>query len=187
MHTYLDQALLEGVEKAVLFPYPHAGEENQPPALEESFPDLVLQGDKPWSKAPSVIWTEPMDEDLLGSLFEELPLYSERSFILSHLSRFDLSIVERLARENKNLWLGFSPEDIRILKADCAKGDLGKLLEKFPNRSLFTSYGQEKNWKSYKWIIRDLKTTAQFVPAKLADNLLFKNAEELYKLPVNAP
>lgn len=187
MESHLDKALSLGVEKVVLFPYPGVGKDNSPKALEESFPDLVVRGHKPWSKAPAVIWPDPLLPENAGLLEVELDRYAGRQFLLGNPLRFDQDYILRLAKKHKNLWIGFSSEEVAALLESCGDGWLGQIMNVAQGRVVFTSFGQERGWENYKNLIRNLKKLADSLPADKADALMFRNAEELYNLAVNAP
>jgi hypothetical protein len=187
MEQSLDNALRYGVEKVVLFDQSNAVVENDPQALEEMFPDLVLRGNEPWSKAPGVIWADPMTPDMLDALEQKLSTFKNSKFLLGNVARFDLKEVQKLVQEHRNLWIGFGRDEVEHLQATCVKGPLHALMKTAKNRVVFASFGGDEGWKSYKWTIRKLKELATFLPAAQADAFIFKNAEELYGLPVNAP
>lgn len=187
MEQSLDNALRYGVEKVVLFAQLGVVVENDPQALEEIFPDLVLRGNEPWSKAPGVIWVDPMTPDMLDGLGQKLNKFKNSKFLLGNVARFDLEHVRKLVRNHRNLWIGFGHDEIERLQATCVKGPLYALMQAAKNRVVFASFGGDKGWKSYKWTIRKLKELATLLPPAQADAFIFKNAEELYGLPVNAP
>ncbi|WP_135079245.1 hypothetical protein [Terasakiella sp. SH-1] len=187
METSLDGALLKGVEKVVLYPHPAADKANQPDALEETFPDLVLRGNAPWSEADPVIWPEPLGTEDLGRLGSELARHSTRRYLLSHISRFDPELLVATFQQNPNLWLGLNKTDLELLNKSCGQGLLSRLYEIGPARLVFASFGQKEGWKYYKWTIKSLRKLAGYLPPDQADAILFRNAEELYNLAVNAP
>jgi len=187
MPSALDEALFLGVEKVTLFPHPAAKGENRPGLLEKSFPDLVIRGFKPWSKAAPVIWPEPLQAGDLGRLADEMARHPERSYLLSSLSRFDPQALERLAGRSPNLWFGVGPADLKALLKSCAQGPLQDIINQVEGRVVFTSFGGARNWKYYKYIIADLRAYAALIEARQADAILFRNAQTLYDIAVNAP
>ncbi|WP_417781804.1 hypothetical protein [Terasakiella pusilla] len=187
MEGYLDQALTYGVEKAVLYPHPFADDNNQPPALEESFPDLVVRGNAPWSDAAPVIWPEPITSNMISSFEAELVRNADQPYLLSHVSRFDAKVIKRWLGVHHNLWIGFSEPEVTQLVDSCAQGPLADLMRAAGNRVVFSSFGKDRGWKEYKWTIRKLKKLSTYLPAAQAEALLYKNAEELFKLSVTAP
>lgn len=187
MEGYLDQALTYGVEKAVLYPHPFADDDNQPIALEESFPDLVVRGNAPWSEAAPVIWPEPITSNMISSFEAELVRNADQPYLLSNVSRFDLKVIKSWMATHQNLWIGFSEPEITQLVDSCAKGPLVDLMRAADNRVVFSSFGKDVGWKDYKWTIRKLKKLSTYLPTGQAQGLLYKNAEELFKLSVTAP
>ncbi|NVK17499.1 MAG: hypothetical protein HWE30_02250 [Methylocystaceae bacterium] len=187
MEAHLDRALTYGVEKAVLFPHPDAQGGNHPIELEETFPDLVVRGNAPWSNASAVIWPEPISKSMFGHLETELARFPDRNYLLGHVSRFNLKTLERWLKTYPNLWIGFGKPEIDQMVENCGQGALSKLMRAASNRVVFASYGKAEGWENYKWTIRKLKKLAEYLSPTEADALLFKNAEELYKLSVNAP
>lgn len=187
MEGYLDQALTYGVEKTVLYPHPAADDANQPMALEESFPDLVVRGNAPWSEATPVIWPEPITTNMITSLAAELGRNAQQPYLLSHVSRFDLDLIRDWLGTYPNLWIGFSDTEIAELVETCAQGALADLMKAASNRVVFASFGKDQGWDEYKWTIRKLKKLSAFLPQRQAEALLYKNAEELFKLSVTAP
>ncbi|NVJ93526.1 MAG: hypothetical protein HWE34_17805 [Methylocystaceae bacterium] len=187
MERNLDNALRYGVEKVVLFAQPDAVVESDPQALEEIFPDLVLRGNEPWSKAPGVIWADPMTSDMLDALAQKLSKFKNSKFLLGNVARFDLEHVKNLVRNHHNLWIGFGRDEIERLQATCVQGPLYTLMKAARNRVVFASFGGDEGWKSYKWTIRKLKKLATLMSPAQADAFIYKNAEELYGVPVNAP
>lgn len=187
MEGYLDKALLLSVEKAVLFPHPDATKGNTPKELEAIFPDLVVQGTKPWSNSPSVIWPEPLSRENVGHLEAELERHSDRIYLLSNPLRFDLAYISRLMKNYKNLWVGYGVNEIKALLSSCGEGDLSHLMQVAQGRFVFTSFGQNTGWETYKKTIQKLKKLSLILPANQANGLLYQNAEELYNLAVNAP
>lgn len=187
MESRLDDALHFGVEKVVLFPHPDAKGDNRPTALEESFPDLVVRGDDPWSNAAPVIWPEPMEASWFGRLGDELARNPTRKYLLSYPSRFELNHLRHLIKTAPNLWLGLSAPDLKILVKNCAKGDLQSLVDLADGRVVFSSFGGDQNWQSYKWAIRSLRRYIALLDPVTGEALAHRNAEVLYKLAVNAP
>lgn len=187
MEAHLDRALTYGVEKAVLFPHPAAQEGNHPTDLEDIFPDLVVRGTAPWSDAKAVIWPEPISTSMFGHLEVELSRFPDRHYLLGHVSRFNPKTLEKWLTLYPNLWLGFGKPEIDMMVDSCATGEMAGLMRAAKHRAVFASFGGEKEWKNYKWTIRKLKKLASYLSPEQADGLLFKNAEELYKLSVNAP
>ncbi|SCA57524.1 exported hypothetical protein [Candidatus Terasakiella magnetica] len=187
METYLDNALLSGVEKAVLFPHPNMTKGNEPASLEQVFPDLVLQGDQPWSNAAAVIWPEPMNAEYLAFFGDELDENRKRNYLLSGITRFDEKTILRLVKNHPNLWVGLNKQDIEAANKQCGAGLLSQLFEVAPGRLVFSSFGEEKVWKYYKWTIKSLRKLASYLPEDQADALMFRNGEELYNVAVNAP
>jgi len=187
MERYLDQALTYGVEKSVLFPHPDAHEGNQPLDLEEVFPDLVVQGDAPWNDADPIYWSEPLHMDRLSGFADEVTSHPDRAYLLSHISRFDVGEVKRMVKSHPNLWIGFGKPEIEAMLKTCATGPVATLMRAADGRVVFSSYGGDEQWKNYKWTQRKLKRLSTYLSPKEADALLFKNAEELYNLAVNAP
>jgi len=187
MPAFLDEALFLGVEKVSLFPHPEAKGENRPGKLEKIFPDLVVRGFKPWSKAAPVVWPEPMKSGDLGRLGDEMARHPKRTYLLSSLSRFDPKVLARLVARSPNLWLGVGPTDLKGLAKNCAQGPLQDLLNRVEGRVVFTSFGGGRNWKDYKYIIADLRAYAALIEARQADAILFRNAQTLYDIAVNAP
>lgn len=187
MPSFLDEALFLGVEKVTLFPHPEATGENRPGELEKIFPDLVVRGFKPWSKAAPVIWPEPIAQGDLGRLSDEMARHPKRTYLLSSLSRFDVGVLVRLLDRAPNLWLGVGPADLKTLVKSCAQGPLQDLLNRAEGRVVFTSFGGVRNWKYYKYIIADLRAYAAIIEARQADAILFRNAQTLYDIAVNAP
>lgn len=187
MEGYLDQALTYGVEKTVLYPHPSADESNQPVALEESFPDLVVRGNAPWSEAEPVVWPEPITSNMINSLEDELVRNADQPYLLSNVSRFDTAVIQRWLGTHKNLWIGLSDQEVTQLVESCAQGPVADLMRAAPNRVVFSSFGKDEGWKEYKWTIRKLKRLATYLSAPEAQALLYKNAEDLFKLSVTAP
>lgn len=183
----LDFALSKGVEKVVLFPHPIASKGNEPEALEDTFPDLVVQGRKPWSNADGVIWPEPLLSNGLKVLEAKLAGSPDQKILLSHISRFDGDELLRLVKEHENLWLGLSDAEVKILLQTCAKGGIRKLMSQAHGRLVYASFGLGDAWKNYKWQIARLKELATLLPKVEGEALIFRNAEELYGLSVNAP
>lgn len=187
MEGYLDQALTYGVEKTVLYPHPSADAANQPMALEGSFPDLVVRGNAPWSEAKPVVWPEPITSNMINSLEDQLGRNSEQPYLLSNVSRFDTAVIQRWLGAHDNLWIGLSDQEVSQLVESCAQGPVADLMRAAPNRVVFSSFGMDDGWKEYKWTIRKLKRLATYLSASEAQALLYKNAEELFKLSVTAP
>jgi len=187
MEGNLENALLYGVEKVVLFPTPVTHSANRPPALEKVFPDLVIRGASPWSKAHPVIWPEPLDITMFGPLADEMARHPDRNYLISHLSRFDPERLSKLFKKSPNLWLGLSAEDLKILTAQCANGPLQSLVDQAEGRLVFASFGQDQNWRNYKKTIQSLRNYIALLNEQKAEAMAFRNAEHLYKIAVNAP
>ncbi len=187
METYLDKALLAGVEKIALYPYPHSSAENKPEALERIFPDLVLQGASPWSKAPPVIWPEPLVAEDLGLLKDEMERHAERTYLLSALHRFSPQMLIKMVKQHHNLWLGLDGQDVQNLLKNCGGEPWGKVIEAAQNRLVFASFGGKENWRHYGRTIADLRKLAALMSEQEADALMFRNAQELFNVAVNAP
>lgn len=187
MEIYLDEALLKGVAKVALFPHPDSSPHNRPSVLEEIFPDLVLQGARPWSKAPGVVWPEPLGPDTLDQLASDLARHPERNFLLSGLMRFESTDIKRLLLRHPNLWVGLDHDSLKALDESCASGALREVIDTAHNRTVFASFGETQNWKAYKYILRRLNKTMALLGKDQADAILFKNAEQLYQVAVNAP
>lgn len=183
----LDFALSKGVEKVVLFPHPIASKGNDPEALEEVFPDLVVQGLNPWSDAAGVIWPEPLSSNGLAELQAKLVNFPDQKILLSHISRFENDALLKLVKAHKNLWLGLSDVEVKILLQTCANGDIRELMSQAQGRLVFASFGLGDAWKNYKWQIARLKKLATLLPKTDGEALVFRNAEELYGLSVTAP
>jgi hypothetical protein len=187
MEKRLDFALSQGVTKVVLFPHPTAQGPNASRTLKKVFPDLVVRGTDPWSKVSGIVWPEPLSSDDLSDLEDDLMAFPDRNFLLGHLSRFDLKLLLKLVQSNKNLWLGLNDDDVTLLLKTCGQGELGKLLQTARERVVYTSFGLKDGWANYKWQIARLKELSSLLPIDEADGLVFRNAEELYGLAVNAP
>jgi len=187
MEERLDFALLNGVEKITLFPHPATVQGNQPEELEETFPDLIIQGARPWGEGPVVVWPEPLSPSGLHKLEEDLINFPNRMFLLGHVSRFKSKIILRLVEEHKNLWLGLNDADIKTLLETCGTGPIRRLMTLANERVVFTSFGLGNSWKNYKWQIARLKKLASLLPKAEAEALIFYNAEQLYGISVNAP
>ncbi|WP_417830909.1 hypothetical protein [Terasakiella sp.] len=187
MERSLENALVEGVEKVVLFPAPVTQPANRPRALEKVFPDLVLRGASPWSKASPVIWPEPLDITMFGSLADEMARHPDRTYLISHLSRFDPKQLSKLLDKAPNLWLGLSGEDLKILNKQCANGPLQSLVDQADGRLVFASFGQDRHWQNYKKTIQSLRNYIALLSEEKSEAIAFRNAEHLYKVAVNAP
>ncbi len=187
MEANLENALLQGVEKVVLFPAPVTQPVNHPYALENVFPDLVIRGASPWSKASPVIWPEPLDITMFGPLADEMARYPNRNYLISHLSRFDPKRLSKLLDKAPNLWLGLSWEDLKILNKQCANGPLQSLVDQAEGRLVFASFGQDQNWRNYKKTVQALRNYIALLSEPKGEAIAFRNAEHLYKVAVNAP
>jgi hypothetical protein len=189
MPSRLDLALMRGVEKVVLFDHVGQLKSQSPEDLEEQFPDLVLQAKQPWSGAEAVKWADVLvgQDGSLETLGDELSANPDQTYLLSHLSRFDLDVLKSLASNHPNLWLGFNAQDVKGLLSDCSKSKLDRFMREFSERIVFSSFGAPDDWKYYKYTIRNLRKLAGLWDENRAQKLLIKNAEQLYRVAVNAP
>ncbi|MDV7340663.1 hypothetical protein RYZ26_13740 [Terasakiella sp. A23] len=187
MEQHLDRALTYGVEKTVLYPNDMAEEGNQPADLEEVFPDLVIQGQAPWHDGAPVVWADNVMEHGLLGLEKKLLEQPGQMFVLGNFTRFNLVQVQRLLKNHRNLWIGFGRAEIDTLVESCATGEVAAFMRKADGRVVFASSGGDMQWKNYKWTLRKLKKLSSYLSIKESDAFLFRNAEELFNIAVNAP
>lgn len=178
---YLDKALTLGVEKVVFFAPPVATNDISLEDLEAYAPDLVLQGQAPWSQADPVHFIDTRSDDWQNALSHDGPK------LIAPLTAENRDAVSLAAQSDHQLYIGIDDDLIQRILAACAQGEWSKFLRAHDQKIVYTSLGSEESWRYYGFYTNRLRKAASLLDEDLSLRLMHKNAETLYEISVNAP